>query len=142
MTAAALVGEEPLQLGRLVSRPVPDDVVAAMAVAQVVVGTGHRIAEELLAGRQAERHHAKQLAMNRRRKRSLREQRPPSDVAGIERRELGRALLADGRADSVGADEQIGARSLAVAEAGDDAARVLVESVDALATMVAVGGKY
>src|SRR5262245_61004334 len=85
MGGAALVGEQALQLGRLVRRPVPDDVEAAVAAPQVVVGAGHRIAETLLARRQAEGHVLEQLAMDRGCKRRLRDERPPGDVAGIER---------------------------------------------------------
>ena len=44
---------------------------AAVAGPQVVVGTGDRIAQELLAGRQAERHGFEQLAMDRGRDRLL-----------------------------------------------------------------------
>ena len=95
---------------RSVGRPVPDHIVAAMAGPQVVVGPGHRIAEELLAGRQAERHVLEQLAMDRRRNGLLRQQRAPGDVAGIERLEVGQKLLAHGRADAVGADQEIGLR--------------------------------
>ena len=82
----------------LVGGPVPDHVVAAVARAQIVVGTRHRIAQALLARRQAERHVLEQLAMDRRRKRLLGDERAPGHVAGIERRELRQALLADGGA--------------------------------------------
>ena len=64
MRRAALVGEQLPQLGRLVGRPVPDHVVAAVAGPQIVVRAGHRIAQELLARRQAERHVLEQLAMD------------------------------------------------------------------------------
>ena len=79
-----------------------------MAGPQIVVRAGHRIAEELLAGRQAERHELEQLAVDRRRDGLLRHQRAPGDIAGIERLEVGQQLLAHGRADAVGADQQIG----------------------------------
>ena len=64
---AVLVGEKRRQFARLVGRPVPHDVVAALALAQLVVRPGDRIAETLLAGRQAERHLHKEFAMDRRR---------------------------------------------------------------------------
>ena len=47
------------------------------------------------------------------------DQRAPGDVAGIERIELRQQLLAHGRADAVGADQQIGLRAAAVAEMRD-----------------------
>ena len=64
MSCAALVGEQPLQFGRLVGRPIPDHVVAAMAGPQIVVGAGDRIAEKLLAGRQAEHHVLERFAVD------------------------------------------------------------------------------
>jgi hypothetical protein len=59
---------------RFRGRPVPDHVEPAMPGAQIVVGAGDRIAEELLPRRQAERHELEQLAMDRRRNGLLREQ--------------------------------------------------------------------
>ena len=64
MRRAALVGEQPWQFRALVRRPVPDHVVAAVPGPQVVVRPRHRIAEELLARRQAERHELEQVAMH------------------------------------------------------------------------------
>ena len=49
------------KLLRFVRRPVPHDVVTALPRPQIVVGARDRIAEKLLAGRQAERHRRKKL---------------------------------------------------------------------------------
>ncbi len=44
--------------------PIPDDIVAAIAGPQIIVGPRHRIAEKLFARRQAERHEFEKLAMH------------------------------------------------------------------------------
>ena len=71
MHDAGFVGQKPREFARFIRRPVPDDVVAAMAAAQIVVRAGHRIAEELLARRQTKRHRVNQFAMDRGRQRAL-----------------------------------------------------------------------
>ena len=121
---------------RLVRRAIPDHVVAAVARAQVVVGTRHRIAEELLAGRQAERHVLEQLAVDRRRNGLLRQQRTPGDIAGIERIEIGQKLLAHGRADAVGADQEIGLGAAAVAEMRHHRVGGLLEALQTHAAVI------
>ena len=122
-----------------VGRPIPDHVVAAVAAAQIVVRPGHRIAEELLAGRQAERHVLEQLAMDRGRNGLLRQQRAPGDVAGIERVEVGQELLAHGRADAVGADQQIGLHAAAVAEMRHHRSAGLLEALQPDAAVIVLG---
>src|SRR4029079_5592864 len=113
---AAFVGEQVLQLDLLVGTPVPEHVVAAGGGAQIVVGAGDRIAQALLPRRQAERHVVEQLAMNRWWKRRLRNQRAPGHIAGVERDKVGQALLANGGAKAVGADQQFALGGAAVGE--------------------------
>ncbi len=72
---AAVVRQQAGQLDVLIRRPIPHDVVAALVRPQIVVGSGHRIAQKLLARRQAERHVGEQLAMDRRRDRVLGDER-------------------------------------------------------------------
>ena len=136
MRGAALVGQEMPQLGRLIGRPVPHDVVAAVAGAQVVVGPGHRIAEELLAGWQAERHVFEQLAMDIAREDRLGNERAPGHIAGIERHQFGQALLADGGTDAIGRDQQIALGAAAVVEVRDHRATGLSEMRDAPPAMI------
>ena len=114
---AALVGEQPRQLGSLVGRPVPHHVIAAMAGTQIVVRSRHRIAEQLLARRQREGHIFEQFVMDIGRKIALCDQRAPGAVAGIERHGLWQHLLAHRRARAVGADQEIGRDRLAIGKA-------------------------
>ena len=114
MRHAALVGEQPLQLGFFVGRAVPHDIVAAVAGPQIIVGPGHRIAEKLLARRQREGHEREQVAMHVGRKIAFRNQRPPGAIAGIERQHLRGALLAHGGANAVGAHQQIRAQRFTI----------------------------
>ena len=108
MGDAGYVGQKPRQLVRFIRRPVPHHIVAALTDPQIVVRAGDRIAETLLARRQTERHRFEQFAMDRRRDRAFGKQRAPGHIAGIKRRDIGRALLAHCRAQSVGADQNIG----------------------------------
>ena len=63
--------------------------------------------------------------MNVRRECRLWDQRAPGDIAGIERRDLRQALLANGGADAVGGDQEIARGAAAVAEvSGDRLARL------------------
>jgi len=112
--SAALVGEQPLQFGLLIGRPVPHHVVAAVAGAQIVIRAGHWIAEQLLARRQSERHVFEQVAMRIARNRTFRDHRAPRAIAGIERHRAGQRLLAHGRARAVGAHQKIGLDRFAV----------------------------
>jgi hypothetical protein len=67
----------------LVSRPVPDDVVAPVAGPQVIAWTSDRIAQHLFAWRQAESQGVEQIAVQRWRKRMFRSERTPCHVSGI-----------------------------------------------------------
>ena len=116
-----IVGQQARQFALLARRPVPDEIVAPMSRPQIVVRPRHRIAEHLLVRRQAEREILEQLRMQRRRKRRFGHQPAPRRVAGIERRELGEILLAHGRADAVGADQNVALRRRAVGEMRDHA---------------------
>ncbi len=133
---AAGVGEQLLQLGRFVRWAVPDHVETAVAGPQVVAGTGDGIAEALLARRQHEGHIAEQLAVDLGRKCRLGNERAPGDVAGIERRQIRQALLADGGAQAVRADQQVALSGAAVAEPRDDRAFGLREARDSAAAVI------
>ena len=141
MGRAAFIGEQVLQLDLLVGGPVPDDVVAAVAGAQIVVGAGDRIAQALLSRREAERHVVEQLAMNRRWKRRLRNQRAPGHIAGIKRDKVGQTLLANGGAKAVRADQQFALGGAAVGEVGGYRPLGLRETPDAAATVIALRRK-
>src|SRR5262249_1473593 len=135
---AARIGEEVLQFAALIRRPVPHHVVAAMARAQVIVGAGDRIAQTLLARRQAEGHVVEQLAMDCRCKRRLGNERAPRHVAGVKRRQLRQALLADGGAKAIRTHQELGLRRIAVAEMRDHGVFSLHETADASTTVVAL----
>jgi hypothetical protein len=92
----------------------------------------------LLARRQAERHVVEQLAVNRRRKRRFRNERPPGDVAGIKRRQLGQALLANGGAKTVRPHQQLPLRRAAISEMHGHRPPVLLEGLDAAAAVIAL----
>ena len=57
------VSEKINQFARFLGRPVPDHVVAPMPRPQIVVLAGDRIAENLLARRQAKRHGVENVGM-------------------------------------------------------------------------------
>ena len=111
-----LVGEQALELAGRVRRTIPDHVIAAVPGTQIVVRTGDRIAQKLLARRQAERHGVEQFAVDRRRKCRLGNERAPGHVAGIERHHLRQTLLAHGRAQAVGTDQKIALDRVGVRE--------------------------
>ena len=94
---------------RLVGGPVPHDVPAAVPGAQVVAGPRHRIAEELLAGRQAE---AQPLESLRRQEPAPPQSaRPPVRARPHSPRTAAApraGLRAHGGAETVGADQQVG----------------------------------
>ncbi len=104
MGDASLVGEQPLELHVRLGRAVPHEIVAPVPGPQVIVRPCHRIAEHLLARRQAERHVHEQFGVHRRRNRILRDEGSPGRIARIERRDLGEEMRAHGGAQSVGAD--------------------------------------
>ena len=108
---------------------------------QLIVRPGNRITEALLAGRQAERHVHKELAVDRRRDGAFGQQRPPGDVAGIERHHIRRAELAHRRAQAVGANEDIGRSRAAVAEMRDHALPALLKGRKPRGPMITVGGE-
>ena len=127
MQHAAFIGKQPGKFRRFVGRPVPDHVVAAPPRPQIVVGTGDRIAEKLLAGRQAEGHGIKEIMMDRRRQRVLSQHGAPGDVTGIERHDRGQTRLPHGRAQPIGSDQHVALRRAAVGKAGHNPARHLFE---------------
>jgi len=125
-----------LQLAVLIRRPVPDHVVAAVTRTQVIVGAGDRIAQALFARRQAERHVIKQLAMNRRCKRRLGNERAPRHVADVERRQLRQTLLTDGGAKAIRPHQELALGRAAIAEMRDHGVFGLHETADASTPVV------
>src|SRR5262249_17298545 len=124
------------EFGALVRRSVPDHVVAAMAGTQIIVGSGDRITQTLLPWRQAEGHEIEQLLMDRRWKHRLGNERAPSDVADVARRELRQALLADGGTKSIRTHQQLALRRAAVGEVREHRAFRLHEAADRDAAVV------
>ena len=100
MHVPALVRQQPRHLGCLVGGPVPHDVPAQVARAQVVARPRDRIAQELLAGRQVEREAGEDVARQDGGEGPLVGKAAPGDVAGIERLRLGQQLRAHRRTGS------------------------------------------
>ena len=136
MRDACVVGEEPRQFARFISRPVPDDIAAAVAFPQIAVRAGHRIEQALLAGRQGKCHRFEQLAMDRGRNGALRQQCAPRAIAGVERDSVRQALAAHRRAQAVGADQHVAFGARAVGEPRDDARLGLIETREPAATVI------
>ncbi len=96
-----------------------------MARTQIVVRARDRIAEELFARRQTERHEFEQLAMNVGRKIGFRDQRAPCRIAGIARHDFRQTLLANGGADAVGTHQQVGFDDFAIGKMRPHNIRIL-----------------
>src|SRR3982074_315463 len=79
--------------------------------------------------------------MNRRWKRRLRNERAPGHIAGIERRQLGQALLANSGAKTVRTHQKLALGGSAVGEVGDHEPVGLLEGLDAAATVIALRRK-
>src|SRR6266487_2842284 len=136
-----LIGQQVRELGALVRGPIPDHVVAAVAGTQIIVGTRNWIAQALLARGEAECHVVEQLAVNRRWKRRLRDERAPSHVADIARHEFRQALLADGGTKAVRTHQQFALDRAAVAQVRDDRRLRLHKAGDAAAAVIALRRK-
>ena len=78
---------------------------------------------------------------DRGRNRLLGNERAPSDVAGVERREVGQELLADARAQAVGPDQDRCGRGRTAREMRGDAVRALLDVIERHAAMIAIGRK-
>jgi hypothetical protein len=68
-------------------------------------------------------------------------ERPPGDIAGVERIEIGQELLAHGRPDAVGADHEIGFGAAAVGKMRHDRLRRLLEAPQPDAAVIALRRK-
>ena len=101
-----------------------------MARAEPIIRSGNRIAEALLARRQAESHLLELLAMNSRRDRVLSQQSAPGNITSVEMPYFGQALLPHRRTQAIGANEHAGLYCAAVAEASGNALRVLFEDIE------------
>ncbi len=141
MLDPVFIGEQRHEVGPLIGGPVPDHVVPPMPRPDIVVGASHRITQHLLARRQAERHDRKDIAVHIGRHRGFRDQRAPGHIPGIERLALGRAQSPYGRADSVGADQDIAGHPLAIGKNRGHAVAVLLDRLQRTAAMVMRGRK-
>ena len=139
MAVAGRVGADVGERLFRVGRPVPHHVIDAAAHRRVVVAARHRVSEELLALRQAEHVALEDFRVDCRRNVALVEHGAPGDVAGIARLQFGHELFAHGRAEAVGADQQVALRLRAVGEMRGDAARVLRHALERLVEVVARG---
>ena len=110
-----------LLAGLRVADPVPDEIVAPVAGPQVVVESGDRIADDLLALRQEEHEIGKDAAQRFRREIGLVRRAAPDVVARVDRLHLRRDLRAHAGADAVAADQQVGAFDAALGEMDADA---------------------
>src|SRR3974390_2261057 len=98
---------------------------AALETPAATCGRATNAASPTIATRPTARHLLEQFLVHVGRKRAFRDHRAPSAVTNIFRRGLGQHLLAHGRADSVGADQQIGAHGFAIRELRRDGVCVL-----------------
>src|SRR5262249_26785897 len=106
-----------------------------------MVGSCHRIGQTLLARGQAEGHDVEQLAMEGRRKRRLRNERAPGDVADVGRHELRQALLADCGTKAVRTHQQLALCRAAVGKLREHRSFALHEAADAAAAVVVLARK-
>src|SRR5206468_2955660 len=100
-----------------------------------------RVADELLAGRQAEHHGIENVGVRRARQRTLVDEAAPGAVARIGRPNLRQHLRAYARAEAVRADEEVTLRVATVGEMRDDmasGAAALLDTYHLLAQMVAL----
>ena len=119
-----------------VGHAIPDEVVAAVAGAQVVVEARDRVGDDLLARRQVEAEIRKNLFQRLRRQIGLVRRAAPDVVAGIGRLQLRRDLAAHRRADAVAADQDVGILDPAAVEVHPHAAAVLLDALERPAEMV------
>ena len=135
MRAAGFISQQARQFFGLARRAIPDEIVAPVPFAQIVVRPRDRIAEHLFVRRQAERKILEQLRMQRRRKILLGDQSAPCRIARIERREFGEILLAHRGTDAVGADQNVSLGRHPVGKMRDHAA-ALLDAAQLLAAMI------
>src|SRR5262249_30589748 len=119
-----------------VADPIPYEVVAAMAEAQVVVQSGDGIADDLLPLGQEEREVREDTFARLRLEISLVRRATPNVIAGIDWLDRRRELGAHARADAVAADEDIGAFAAAASKMHGDAGAVLLHALEGVAEMV------
>ena len=127
VAAAGAVGEEVGERGGGLGGAVPDPVVAEVAGAEVFAFAGDGVADHLLAGREAEGQGVEQGVAGVSREIGFGDEAAPGDVAGVGGFDGPGERGADGGADAVGADEEVGLVGGAVGEAEGDAVRGGVE---------------
>ena len=124
---------------RGVGDAIPDEIVAAMAGAQVVVEARDRVGDDLLARRQIEHEIREDFLQRLRREIGLVRRAAPDVIAGVGRLQLRRDLAAHGRADAVAADQDVGLLDAAAVEMHAHAAAVLLDALECPAEMVVRG---
>ena len=141
MTMPARIGA---QIGQRVLAPdrvVPDEVVAAVAGTGVAARARHRVGEHHLALGQAEHVAVEQLRVQRWRERRLGDHPTPRHIARELRLRPGRELRANGRADSVRANEQVALQAPSVGEDRGHAAIVLRDARELRVEVVVTSGQ-
>src|SRR4029077_12012927 len=113
--SAVLVDAHPSQLLRI-GDAIPDEIVAAIAHAQVIVQPGDGIADDLLPLGQKEGEVRKNAGARRFREIGFLRRAAPDVITGIDRLHLRSNLLAHARADAVAADKEIRALALAASK--------------------------
>ena len=141
MRVAGFVGEKVAEF-IVGGGAIPDEIVAAMAWAKIVVRTCNGIAKELLAGRKAEGESVEKFGARFGREGGFVDESAPGDVAGILRLHFGKNVRAHGRAEAVGADEKVGFDMRVVTEMDRDGIGVRFDALQFPAEMVAIGGKF
>src|SRR3984893_15326685 len=137
MRVAAAVGKQAMQFLFLVGGPIPDEIVTALAGLKLVIGAGDRVAEHLLALRQAKREILEEIRVRARADFALRHEAAPGDVAGVERLRLGQILRPHRRANAIGADKEIAFGAIPIGKIRGDALAALLATDEFLTEMVA-----
>src|SRR5207244_5444999 len=109
---------------------VRDEIIAATPHPQVVVQPGDGIADDLLPLGQEEGEIRKNARARLLAEIGFLRRAAPDVIARIDRLHLGRNLLAHARADSIAADEEIGAFPFAAREVHVDAGAILLDALE------------
>ena len=123
----------------MIGRSVPDEIVAAMSDAQIVVVAGDRVADDFVTRREKEAEAFEQHVARRGIDPCLVDDASPDHIARVDRLHVRRQDAAHGGAEAVGRDEHIAALIVPVREMRGDAVRILAEADEGLAKMVAIG---
>ena len=135
---AALVDAHVLHL-RGVGDTIPDEVVAALARAQVIAETGNRIGDDLLPLRPIQNEIREYLAQRLRREVGFVRRSAPDVVAGVDRLQFWGDLRAHAGADAVATHQDVGVFHAAAGELHAHAAFVLVDALEIPAEVIVRG---